>query len=82
VTPPERRERLVEWMRALVRSMGPGPVRLSAYEIVEFSGFYPTRHPTDWDAQMNRCRRDLAVLVEQYKARRLPGRPARWEIVR
>ncbi len=73
--PSERRERLVEWWQEDVSVMG-------AYEIVEMSGLYPVRHPTDYGAQMARCRRDLAVLAEHGIVRRLEGRrPARWGIV-
>ena len=84
MTPSERRERLVEWWCA---RWGRNTPVLTLCEIVDMSGLYQPRHPTDDGAQVNRCRRDLRVLEAAGKVRRVSttctlALMIRWEIVR
>lgn len=75
--PAERREQLLAYMARNCFVTKP-----TVEYAVHMSSLYLLRHPTDWEAQFARCRRDLDALEQEGKIRRLPGRPARWEVVR
>lgn len=69
MSPTERRERLLAWMRDYQWVFGR--------EVAEWCPAY---------GGLSGCYRkahiDLVALEREGKARRLPGRPARWEVVR
>ena len=70
MSPSERRERLVEWMRGVTSEEIMAGTRILYGDLVWASSIMPA------------IGRDLRQLVAEGKVRRLPGRPARWEVVR
>jgi hypothetical protein len=83
VSPSERRERLVEWLRRVDR---PSPSRLTAREIADcvveiWSPLYVG------NKRYARCRADLRYLEREGRVRRHrgpdpEGRPHVWEVIR
>lgn len=78
MSPTERRERLLEWMSDPRFPSRGGDVRY----VYRYSGGWNHTGLGPEYRDMAQARYDLNALEREGKVRRLPGRPARWEVVR